>query len=155
MKSKIATSHEEEKKMIEKVEELFNQIEQLFIHFNSSKIFSTSKEFSLPELRVLRYVKDTKKCHMKEIIDNLALAPSTTTGIVDRLVKNGYVRRIVSDEDRRKVFIEITPEGIEVQEEMRTQALLEMGRTMNGFTEEDMNQMITLLAKITYRLKEK
>ena len=91
----------------------------------------------------------------KLIIDNLAIAPSTTTGIVDRLVKNGYVRRIVYEKDRRKVFIEITPEGVEVQEEMRNQALLEMGRTMSGFTEEDMNQMITLLAKITYQLKEK
>jgi DNA-binding MarR family transcriptional regulator len=35
----------------------------------------------------------------------------TTTGIVNRLVRDGYVRRASALEDRRQVMVELTPKG--------------------------------------------
>jgi DNA-binding MarR family transcriptional regulator len=40
------------------------------------------------------------------------LTTGAITGVVDRLEKAGYVRRVRDDSDRRKVFIEIVPENV-------------------------------------------
>src|ERR1700759_5205037 len=40
------------------------------------------------------------------------LTTGAITGVIDRLEKAGYVRRVRDDSDRRKVFIEIVPENV-------------------------------------------
>src|ERR1700744_6123533 len=40
------------------------------------------------------------------------LTTGAITGVVDRLEKAGYVRRVRDASDRRKVFIEIVPESV-------------------------------------------
>ncbi|KAF2955763.1 MarR family transcriptional regulator [Marinitoga sp. 38H-ov] len=45
---------------------------------------------------------------MSELSNYIGLSNSTVSGIVDRLEKQGYIKRIRDDNDRRKVFVEIT-----------------------------------------------
>ena len=46
----------------------------------------------------------------KSLADAAGLTPSTLTNILDRLERAGYVRRVRDVENRRQVFLEITPE---------------------------------------------
>jgi DNA-binding MarR family transcriptional regulator len=48
---------------------------------------------------------------MSELAATLGLHASTVTGLVDRLVARGLVRRLEDREDRRIVRVEHTPEG--------------------------------------------
>jgi DNA-binding MarR family transcriptional regulator len=64
-----------------------------------------------PQLGALRFVSLTPGISMRELSEKLYLHVSTMTGIVDRLVKKGYVQRERSKEDRRVVRLSITATG--------------------------------------------
>ncbi len=51
---------------------------------------------------------------MRQLTQVTLQDPPTMTGIVNRLVKMGLLRRTRSEEDRRVVWVEATPKGIEL-----------------------------------------
>ena len=42
------------------------------------------------------------------------MSSAGTTTLIDRLERPGYVRRVRDTRDRRKVFLEVTPEAVEL-----------------------------------------
>ncbi|MWB97813.1 MarR family winged helix-turn-helix transcriptional regulator [Agromyces seonyuensis] len=50
-------------------------------------------------------------CTAGELAAATGLRPAATTALVDRLSERGLVRRRTSPEDRRRVLVELTPEG--------------------------------------------
>ncbi len=51
------------------------------------------------------------RCCMGTLARSLQASMPTASGIVDRLVRSGYVRRISGAEDRRQVMVELTAKG--------------------------------------------
>lgn len=56
---------------------------------------------------------------MSQIADFVNVPISTATGIVERLVKNGFMERERSDTDRRVVVIKLTDKGKKLIEEIK------------------------------------
>jgi len=73
---------------------------------------------TLPQLWALHQVAERKTCTMRMLAQALGLKSSTVTGLVDRLVKLGLLKRFNSQTDRRVVFAEITPKGRKILEHM-------------------------------------
>src|SRR5204862_174354 len=44
-----------------------------------------------------------------EIADRLGITSSTTTGLVERLARGGYIHRTHSTEDRRRILLRLRP----------------------------------------------
>jgi DNA-binding MarR family transcriptional regulator len=51
------------------------------------------------------------RCAMGTLARNLHITMPTASGIVDRLVRSGMLRRITLPEDRRRVVVELTARG--------------------------------------------
>ena len=51
------------------------------------------------------------RCTMGTLAGNLHVSMPTVSGIVDRLVRSGYLRRIYQPDDRRQVAVELTAKG--------------------------------------------
>ena len=66
---------------------------------------------SLQELRVVERLGDVGRTRMKELAEYLLLAVNSVTSLVDKLEGQGLVRRERSTDDRRVVFVELTPTG--------------------------------------------
>lgn len=66
---------------------------------------------SKTELLAMLIVDRYGEVIMSQISDYINSPLSTTTGLVNRLVKNGYLQRERSDEDRRIVAIQLTEQG--------------------------------------------
>jgi DNA-binding MarR family transcriptional regulator len=49
----------------------------------------------------------------------LFLVTAAATGLVDRMVKFGYVERVHAVEDRRKIMVRVTLKGVELVSHMR------------------------------------
>lgn len=62
---------------------------------------------------ILFLLKQKDGLTMTELGKALAIDNATTTGLVDRLERDGFVRRNKSASDRRALNICITPEGVE------------------------------------------
>lgn len=50
------------------------------------------------------------KMKVSDLGERLELSNSTVSGIIDRLEKQGLVERIRSEEDRRVVYVDVTPD---------------------------------------------
>jgi DNA-binding MarR family transcriptional regulator len=72
-------------------------------------------------------VADTSPLAMKDLAEELLLAPHATVQLMNRLEKAGLAERRPSDRDRRFVFVALTPKGdalIEALGERHLEAML-------------------------------
>ncbi|MFG2866355.1 MarR family transcriptional regulator [Streptomyces sp. NPDC048338] len=85
----------------------------------------------------------------KELAERSGLAPASVTGLVDRLERKGFVRRVKHPTDKRRVLVEPRPEKLaeiaplfddwarevhELYEEFSTEELLVITRFLTGST---------------------
>jgi DNA-binding MarR family transcriptional regulator len=68
-------------------------------------------EMSKQELFTIMIVDKFGEITMSQISDQMNFPMSTATGIIDRLVKTGYVQRSKNEADRRVVAIALTDKG--------------------------------------------
>jgi DNA-binding MarR family transcriptional regulator len=63
------------------------------------------------QLSLLQVLIEHERCTMQELAECLAVAPSTATAMVKRLLAQGYVERSRDDEDWRTVWVRATERG--------------------------------------------
>lgn len=68
--------------------------------------------------RILRVLWENDNCTTKELSSNTLLPSPSLVGIIDRMKKKGLVSRTRSTEDRRKVYVKLTPKGRSLQSEI-------------------------------------
>lgn len=64
-----------------------------------------------PQLVVLVFLRQRGKARMSDIARHLSITTAAVTGIVDRLVKCDYVKRVYDESDRRTIFVILAPQG--------------------------------------------
>lgn len=77
-----------------------------------------SKEIGLtgPQLMVMREIGKTPGTMVRDIASNITLSPATVTSILDRLEGKVLVKRVRSTEDKRRVGVYLTDEGLDALE---------------------------------------
>jgi DNA-binding MarR family transcriptional regulator len=97
------------------------------MHKMAGKIFSVERNYlargviTLPQLWILQEIAGAGQCTMLYLSRNLGFKSSTVTGIMDRLVGLGLVKRYSSQTDRRQVLAELTQKGKRILEQVRTE----------------------------------
>ena len=66
----------------------------------------TSSQFD-----VIATLGDTEGMTCRELSEKTLVTKGTLTGVLDRLEKKGMIIRVPSREDRRSIFIRLTPKG--------------------------------------------
>ena len=66
---------------------------------------------SAPQLSCLRVLDSDGPLPHSRLARRVMVKSSTITGVVDRLERKGFVRRVRTSADRRVITIELTPEG--------------------------------------------
>ncbi len=97
-------------------------------------------------LRILRG-QQSKPANLSTLNERMISKMSNTTRLVDKLIKKGYVDRIVCMSNRRKVEITITKEGLKVLSEM--DIVLEKAEKgiLANFTDLELEQLNLLFNK--------
>ncbi|CAV25286.1 MarR family winged helix-turn-helix transcriptional regulator [Vibrio sp. 10N.222.54.F12] len=100
---------------MDKHDEILVAIRQIIraIDLHSKKL---SKEYGLtgPQLILMRAIQEMGNVTIKELSNQTNVSQATTTTIIDRLELNGYVQRVRSSSDRRKVHANLTEKGQEL-----------------------------------------
>jgi DNA-binding MarR family transcriptional regulator len=108
------------------------------------------------EVSILSIVEHKPDVILKEIVEFLGIPGSTLTSAIDRLEKRGFIRRIISNRDRRSFGLELTEKGEEVQMEHRKGEQILMERILKAFsTPEEQSNLIRVLEKLSEKLEEK
>lgn len=100
---------------MDKHDEILVAIRQIIraIDLHSKKL---SKEYGMtgPQLILMRAIQEMGNVTIKELSNQTNVSQATTTTIIDRLELNGYVQRVRSSSDRRKVHANLTDKGQEL-----------------------------------------
>ena len=102
---------------MEKHEEVLVSLRQIIraIGLYSKKL---SKESGLtgPQLILMRAIEELGKVTIRQLSLHTNMSPATATTILDRLERNGLVKRVRSVTDKRKVHAHLTDKGIALLE---------------------------------------
>ena len=85
---------------------------------------------------------------MSELAENLGAPLSTASGIGERLARRGLVQRRRRPEDRRVVVVRLTRKGETAAGKLREQIDGVLRRVAGALTEEELGQLLALLAKV-------
>lgn len=94
---------------------------------------------------VLMLLEEKGQCRLGGISRELSIAPPTATGIVDRLERDGFVKRQHSKEDRRAVNISLTLKGEKLLAKMTAQKFERMKKVLGILKPEDRETHLRIL----------
>ncbi|EHY88520.1 MarR family winged helix-turn-helix transcriptional regulator [Saccharomonospora azurea] len=103
-----------------------------FARFEALTLLSFSRHARLP---------------MRVMGERLQLHPTSVTNIVDRLEKDGLVKRQPHPTDRRTTLVEITEEG-NARREQATKAVTDIDFGLTGLTDRQTEQLTELLTRV-------
>ncbi|CAM3582595.1 Transcriptional regulator HosA [Vibrio aerogenes CECT 7868] len=97
---------------MEKYEEVLVSIRQIIraIDLHSKKL-SKIAGLTGPQLILMRSIEQLGEVTIRELSNHTNMSQATATTILDRLERNGYVRRVRSVSDKRKVHAYLTDSG--------------------------------------------
>lgn len=106
------------------------------------------QEISKTELLSLLIVDRHGEVIMSQIADYIHVPLSTATGLVNRLVKDGFLQRERSEEDRRIVSIRLTEKGKNLVNSLKNTLESYLGRINSVLTDEERKILFEVFGKI-------
>lgn len=68
-------------------------------------------DLTMPQYRSLVYIEIHDGCALRALAEHLGITPATSSSLVDRLVRRGWVTRATDAENRRRVRLALTARG--------------------------------------------
>ncbi len=98
--------------VLDKYEEVLVSLRQIIraIDLHSKKL-SKIAGLTGPQLILMRSIEQLGEVTIKQLSSHTNMSQATATTILDRLERNGYVTRIRSQQDKRKVHAYLTESG--------------------------------------------
>lgn len=82
---------------------------------------------------------------IQEIASKVHITSGTMTYVIDKLQEKNYIARVRCEEDRRKIFIEMTDNGKSFWDETLKSHTVQLESIFSHVTEEDMLKLIELM----------
>jgi DNA-binding MarR family transcriptional regulator len=76
-------------------------------------LFCKSIDLTPIEFRCLRFLINNNFAQVKDLASNMDLTPSRVTTLLNSLEEKNYVKRDISNEDRRIIKVSLTSNGVE------------------------------------------
>lgn len=106
--------------LMEEIDHLFRTVWKKYQYY----LMPEENKLSMHQMMFLQYLERRGTCTPSDIAKQLGITLGAVTGFVDRLHKLGFIKRTRSEEDRRVVIIQLSPQGIDplkaFEEERRT-----------------------------------
>jgi DNA-binding MarR family transcriptional regulator len=124
-----------------------------------ASITSTQSEvkLSLRQLSALMMIED-EITTLGDVAKRLNVTPAVVTGLIDRLERRGYVQRMTSTDDRRRVMLSLTDNGRAALETATRNLASELERSLLKLPADDLqtiNKALERLAPVASELESK
>jgi DNA-binding MarR family transcriptional regulator len=103
---------------------------------------------TLLEFETMKYVKDTGQPHMRDVAKAFHVTPPAATLMIDGLVKEKFLARVLDPKDRRSVRVAITPKGKQLLERGIANKVREMKKLFGILTPMERTHFVTVIKKI-------
>jgi DNA-binding MarR family transcriptional regulator len=106
------------------------------------------------QYQALMAIRELGECSVNDLAEKLGIARSTTSQLVDRLVKGGSVNRETSDGDRRRTVVTLSKSGTQMMERRKQSLLQAYTRNLLMLNENDQEELVDAFDKF-YRIAAK
>lgn len=106
------------------------------------------------QLHALEKIYEEKSMKTLEISKALDISPSTLIGVLDELEKQELITRLRQQEDKRVVLVTATSKGEAVVKKHFDEDKLFLDNLLKRLTEEEKNNLLSLLKKMTDGIAE-
>jgi DNA-binding MarR family transcriptional regulator len=120
-------------------------------HQKATSIFNAVMgEFGVTptQFAALARLDDAGRVSQNELGRLTAMDPATVWGVVNRLIRQGYVAQSPDPSDARLVMVELTEAGRKATLRMKAVAANVSRETLRPFTEEEARQLLDLLGRL-------
>lgn len=120
--------------------------------FVNNKLNEALKPYdvSLQQFNVLRILRGQKgnPASLEMVQERMISKMSNTTRLIDKLIKKNYVNKSINKDNRRKIDIVITPDGIELLKKIDSVIDETEKKIIQSLTEDETKELTRLLGKI-------
>ncbi|MFO7751161.1 MAG: MarR family transcriptional regulator [Desulfobacteraceae bacterium] len=111
-------------------------------------------ELGLSQSGVIRLLAEEDLLSSAELSRRLYVTPSNITGVIDRLEKKKFVKRIKKQDDRRVYLIALTEQGKKVSRSLPDPFEKKIGETLKGLSKQERLRLASALRQINFFLEE-
>ena len=99
----------EKTELVDEVLALQGQVDHVVRYFSVEPWIDL--KMTIAQLKSMFFINARGETNFKKLADALGVTPPNITGIIDRLVNQGYVSRTENTEDRRVMLLQMTEKG--------------------------------------------
>ena len=130
----------------DKMSEIIPVISKDFLRQQSSEFYKV--KVTLPQIIILNFLHTQGETKMSDMARTMEVTTAAMTGIVDRLVREGYVTRVYDPSDRRIVKIRLTSKGKILVERINQQRHQMIIKIFGKISEADRKNYLRILMQI-------
>ena len=112
-------------------------------------------KITMPQFVVLEILHREGQSRMTDLARLINVSTAAMTGIVDRLVRDGYVARASDPDDRRIIKVDLTAKGSRAVENIIDQRKQIFSRIFGVLSEDERDQYLKILISVRDRLLDK
>lgn len=109
-------------------------------------------DVTMPQMKVLLLLREHGALRVGVLARHLTVSTPTITGIVDRLVRQGLVRREDDPTDRRVVLNALTARGEGLMDRLRNRGGTELSRALDTLSAQEQADLARLLTRVMEQL---
>jgi DNA-binding MarR family transcriptional regulator len=119
-----------------------------------TSVEALGQEFSFSQAMILQALTMQRESRMNDLARFLGLSKANASGLVDRLVKKGLIAREHGVEDRRVVFVRLTPKGQTVARGLAKVQRQGLAQMMRRIPEQNLKVFIETLEQMAMGMAE-
>jgi DNA-binding MarR family transcriptional regulator len=112
----VSAADDRHTELVERVMAAYERMMQILVMEDAPDFGDVG--ITMAQAKVL-FILSAGPVHMSELVARLRVTPSTTSGLVEKLVEQGLAARADDPGDRRQVIVSVTPAGLDLMERFR------------------------------------
>ncbi|MFC4307259.1 MarR family winged helix-turn-helix transcriptional regulator [Cohnella boryungensis] len=142
----------------ERIQRIFSSFRELNQAFHQT-ILQTTQRLGITPVQyfVLSIVGEKPGIGLNELSEKIHSVTSTTSGIVERMVRSGWLERERPESDRRSIRLTLTSEGEQLRSNVKAMRATELSAALLGITPEDEKHLLRIhkqIVRIIQRQRE-
>ena len=128
----------------------------LYLYTESRRItkeLARRADLTGPQLTVVKILEQIGDLSLSELSERIRAQNSTVTGIIDRMEREGLVTRERSREDRRVVYIKLSPKGKKLAEEIPVEPMVVFKGALESLSAQEMKELMRICTKLAKRVR--
>ncbi len=110
--------------------------------------------YSPHDFHTLNFLADHGAARAGEIGRYLEIAPTTMTGVLDRMESNDLIRRVPDPQDARATRLELTETGQTIHTAIANQNILNTTAMLSALSADERAQYLAMTARIAARIEQ-